>query len=61
MAEIYAELSDEPPFMAIYGVVLELPPDIVLYLKEKGLVELRNEDAFFQYTKDLKIPIHIKK
>lgn len=60
MAEIYAELSDEPAFLALNSVVLELPADIVDYLKSKGLVEARKDYAYFQYTKDLKIPIQIK-
>ena len=60
MAEIKAELSDDPPFLAIYNVILTLPPDIVEYLVKKGIAERRADDAFFQYSKDLKIPIHIR-
>ena len=60
MAEIKAELSDDPPFIAIREVVLTLPPDIVEYLVSNGIAERRGDDAFFQYRKDLKIPIHIK-
>lgn len=60
MAEIYAELSEYPTFLAIETVVLELPADIVEYLKERGLVEERNDYFYFQYTKKLKIPITIK-
>lgn len=58
-AEIYAELSNDPPIIAIKAVVLELPADIVTYLNEKGLVNKRKDYAYFQYTKDLKIPIQI--
>jgi hypothetical protein len=60
MAEICAELSDDPPLIAIQGVVLELPADIVAYLNSRGVVQYRNDYAYFQYTKDLKIPIQIK-
>lgn len=58
MAEIRAELSDDaPPFLAIETVTLELPPDILDYLQARGVVEARADYFYFQYRKDLKIPI----
>lgn len=59
-ADVYAQLSGEPPFLALYSVVLTLPPDIVEYLIEKGVANRHKEDAYFQYSKDMKIPIHVK-
>lgn len=59
-ADVYAQLSDEPPFLALFSVVLTLPPDIVEYLVEKGVAHKNRDDAYFHYSKDMKIPIHIK-
>ena len=57
MVDVYAQLSDDPPIIAVYDVKLRLPADVVGYLIGQGIIYKAGENIWFQYSKGLNIPV----
>jgi hypothetical protein len=61
--ETKIQLSEKPPAIAVWGVVLELPGDVVSILKETGQVYGYAGYFWYDYEQDGKtvcVPIKIK-
>ena len=61
--ETAVQLSNKPPKIAVWGVVLELPGDVVVSLKEAGQVYGYAGHFWYDYDQDGKtvcVPIKIK-